>query len=418
MEHRVEVNVSRGASGVAAPAAVLLPTGAWPIDWRPGGMSVFTRAVYTLAQVADTIYLPKGFAFPAGAVDDLRAEMARRETRPNVVLTEAATGVLAPGGLFVLTEPLVFGGELCRALQSAAGGGAVASCRRAGEAPSGLWFAAPAVADALRVWLVDPNAPLPAGVPVVEVAPQAALCERVSDEASARRAEARLLENARKDSDTAVAKYFDRHVSGWITRRVLPTSLTPNQLTLMNTALALLAVVLLGVGTHGAQLTGAAILLLSIVLDGCDGEVARVKFMHSELGRRLDFFSDNVVNAGAIAAIGVGAYRRFGDPTYLVLSLLSGVAALACAWPVYAVFFRDRAPAEDGPPSALHRVLGALNGRDFVYLVLALAAADRTHWFVYPCFAGLMLFLPLALVLYLRHALSPVPRSATARPTR
>jgi phosphatidylglycerophosphate synthase len=248
----------------------------------------------------------------------------------------------------------------------------------------------------------------------VEVAPQTMLCERVSDEASARRAEARLLEGARKDSDTLLAKYFDRHVSGWITRRVLPTALTPNQLTVLNTALALVGVVLLGVGTHPAQVAGAAILVFSIVLDGCDGEVARVKFMQSELGRRLDFFSDNVVNAGAIAAIGIGAFRRFGDPTYLALSLLSGAAAAACAWPVYVVFFRDRAPAQDVAPTALHRVLGALNGRDFFYLVLVLAVADKTHWFVYPCFAGLAIFLPLTLALYVRHAMRPGSRSGAA----
>jgi phosphatidylglycerophosphate synthase len=42
--------------------------------------------------------------------------------------------------------------------------------------------------------------------------------------------------------------------------------------------------------TWGYQLTGALLFLAHSILDGCDGELARLKFLESRTGALLDFW--------------------------------------------------------------------------------------------------------------------------------
>ena len=144
------------------------------------------------------------------------------------------------------------------------------------------------------------------------------------------------------------------------------------------------------------------VLVLHIIFDGSDGELARLKFLESESGRKLDFFLDNVVNTTAIFAAGAGYYFLHGELLYLYLSLFSATISAAVVWPVYVLFFREPskpASAKKTGPKDLYSTVEESQGRDFVYLILALAVIGKTHWFVFMTTVGLPVFMVINLYL-------------------
>ncbi|HVE14366.1 MAG TPA: CDP-alcohol phosphatidyltransferase family protein, partial [Elusimicrobiota bacterium] len=98
-----------------------------------------------------------------------------------------------------------------------------------------------------------------------------------------------LLKSAVKSSDGFMARVFDRHVSLAVTRRLLNTSVTPNFMTLLSTALGLCGAALMTDGHRPFMVGGALLVWLHTLLDGCDGEMARLKFLESRWGGILDF---------------------------------------------------------------------------------------------------------------------------------
>src|SRR4029077_17952203 len=94
------------------------------------------------------------------------------------------------------------------------------------------------------------------------------------------------------------------------TRHVLCRSpVTPNQITLFAAALGLLGCVLMAMGHYAAVVLGLLLEHTQSVLDGCDGELARVRFQQSKLGAWLDTFVDDVLNVLMTASAGIGLWR-------------------------------------------------------------------------------------------------------------
>lgn len=77
----------------------------------------------------------------------------------------------------------------------------------------------------------------------------------------------------------------------------------------------------------GLAVLGALALLLHSALDSADGQLARLKRMHTALGRILDGFCDNIVFLAIYVAIVVGYWERSSEHHLAVLVL----AALAVA---------------------------------------------------------------------------------------
>ena len=94
------------------------------------------------------------------------------------------------------------------------------------------------------------------------------------------------------------------------TRYVLTaTPITPNQITLVAAAIGVVGCLLIASGSWAVMVVGFACQHLQSVLDGCDGELARVRMQQSKLGAWLDTFVDDVLNVLVTAAVGVGVAR-------------------------------------------------------------------------------------------------------------
>jgi len=66
------------------------------------------------------------------------------------------------------------------------------------------------------------------------------------------------------------------------------------------------------------MLTGAVLSWLSSVLDGCDGEVARLKLQESAFGCWLETICDNLYYVFIFAGMTVGLVRSSGNHKYLI----------------------------------------------------------------------------------------------------
>lgn len=96
--------------------------------------------------------------------------------------------------------------------------------------------------------------------------------------------------------DGFLAHHLDRRISWRIALALARTGVTANQVTLANTALGLVASAFIAMGRYWPPLIGTMLLLLSVTIDGVDGELARMKLSQSDFGAKLDAVTDCVVN--------------------------------------------------------------------------------------------------------------------------
>jgi len=146
---------------------------------------------------------------------------------------------------------------------------------------------------------------------------------RVTTPENRKRAVDALFEACRKPVDGLVAKNLNRHISIFLSKRLVHTALTPNMMSAFTFALGVAAAVLAARGGWANVVLAAFLLQWNSILDGVDGELARVRYQQSRLGQWLDTVSDDVSNVLFYAGLGIGAQAL---PLGNVL-MLCGVAA-------------------------------------------------------------------------------------------
>jgi phosphatidylglycerophosphate synthase len=119
------------------------------------------------------------------------------------------------------------------------------------------------------------------------------------------RAEILLLQSLLKGTDGLISRTINRPISLRVTHFLLHTSLTPNQMTIIAAGFGFAAIMVVALGGVPWLAPGAVLLQIQSILDGCDGEISRLKYIRSRLGEWLDQVLDDVVNVGFFAAAGL-----------------------------------------------------------------------------------------------------------------
>ena len=152
--------------------------------------------------------------------------------------------------------------------------------------------------------------------------------QRILNEQQRLAAERKLNGWLVKPTDGIFAR-TNRRISIPISRQIIPYPITPNMVSLFTLAVSFVAGVFLALGGYWNMLTGAALGWLSSVLDGCDGEVARLKLQESAFGCWLETMCDNLYYVFIFAGLTIGLVRNNGNRTYLLWGGLLLFGALA-----------------------------------------------------------------------------------------
>jgi phosphatidylglycerophosphate synthase len=240
---------------------------------------------------------------------------------------------------------------------------------------------------------------------------------RVMDTVALDAARSRLLGALVKKTDGFMSRHFARPISIFVSRRIVNWGVTPNQMTIVSMLIGLAGAPFFLSDTAALQTIGALLFVTHSVLDGCDGELARLTYRESRLGGILDFIGDNLVHIAIFGCMGWGWYMAGDSPWPLYLGISAVIGAAGSAFAVYGLTLRtkevkDRSAtgpvytsvAGAGQQSArLTKLLDDLSRRDFIYLVFALSLFGKAAWFLALAGFGAPIFLLLVLVVAWRE---------------
>src|SRR5262249_61456852 len=84
-------------------------------------------------------------------------------------------------------------------------------------------------------------------------------------------AETQLLRSLGREGDSVLVRMLDRRLSQLLTKRLMRTSVTPNQITLGSAVVGIMGAFFLAQPSQVWQVLGSLLFLLSTIMDGCDG---------------------------------------------------------------------------------------------------------------------------------------------------
>ncbi|NLC11415.1 MAG: NTP transferase domain-containing protein [Firmicutes bacterium] len=139
-------------------------------------------------------------------------------------------------------------------------------------------------------------------------------------------AKRRLLKRLVPEKDGMVSRYFNRHLSLAITSHLSNFPISPNAISVASFFMCLGSAFLFALGQPVAA---SLIAQLASVLDGVDGEIARVKFQESPFGAYFDSILDRYADAALIGGIVAGSL--LAETSSPLLILLAGFFALTAS---------------------------------------------------------------------------------------
>tara|TARA_R110002073_G_scaffold336577_1_gene536016 strand:+ start:106616 stop:107776 length:1161 start_codon:yes stop_codon:yes gene_type:complete len=143
---------------------------------------------------------------------------------------------------------------------------------------------------------------------------------RIDSKKSAKAAARSLLLSLRKPIDGFISTHLNRYVSLFCTRFLVKTGLPPNFFTVIFLAIGLAGAVFATQAQHWWALVLAGLLFQTqSILDGCDGEMARLTYQFSRRGQWLDSIGDDLTNYSVCFGLALGQAWVRDEPIWIWL---------------------------------------------------------------------------------------------------
>jgi len=154
-----------------------------------------------------------------------------------------------------------------------------------------------------------------------------------SDKDSIKEAEDLLFSEIRKSERGWKSRNVNRRISIQISRLLIQTSLTPNQLSVFVGIIGVMSGVFFA---FGHIVVGGVLMELSSILDGCDGEVAKMKLMESKLGQWIDTIFDQIAYISFLIGVPLGYYHQTGNTIIIIIGCINFlIYILSLLWGIY-----------------------------------------------------------------------------------
>ena len=169
-------------------------------------------------------------------------------------------------------------------------------------------------------------------------------CHPIRTTAERRAAHTLLYSILIKPQDNALTRYLYRPISLPLTKLLVWTRVSPNQVSFLVGTLVVLGCYLAMQASMSSVIAGTAIILASQFLDCCDGEIARVKLLSSRFGAWLDTVVDELSSVGYMAAIGWHCHQYFGPDYFGNLTFDPWIAMITIGvitylWSMYCIYY-------------------------------------------------------------------------------
>jgi|Deesub1362A_J573_1020465.scaffolds.fasta_scaffold00051_115 CDP-L-myo-inositol myo-inositolphosphotransferase len=123
-----------------------------------------------------------------------------------------------------------------------------------------------------------------------------------------------ILKSLVKPSDGIISRHINRKLSIPLSRLLVKTRITPNQMTFVSFFFGILSAVLFGLNKN---IYAGIFAQITSILDGCDGEIARIKGTESKFGAYFDSITDRYADIAII----LGMIATAPDKLWLIGSL-------------------------------------------------------------------------------------------------
>ncbi|MCL2325827.1 MAG: CDP-alcohol phosphatidyltransferase family protein [Proteobacteria bacterium] len=168
-------------------------------------------------------------------------------------------------------------------------------------------------------------------------APAGALYHRVRNLADIKEGREALTRSLHKplgrESDGLVAYFINRPCSLQISKRIANSSITPNMVTAFGLMVGLVGACLVATGVQWIMALAVLLWQLSSMIDGIDGELARMRMTASHAGEWFDTVVDDVTNITFMLGLGHGLARMTSEPLYFhVAAVVCTLMTIAVLW--------------------------------------------------------------------------------------
>ncbi len=155
----------------------------------------------------------------------------------------------------------------------------------------------------------------------------------VDDEKAHQKAEKTLLDSLRgKSNDGPVSHWLNRPISTRLSKFLVNSNITPNQISFFSFVLSVIAAGLFALGNYWFLALGGIIAQFASIIDGSDGEVARLKYLSSDYGGWFDAVLDRYADAFLLFGLTWYVYSQDLSPWALGIGFLAIIGSFMLSY--------------------------------------------------------------------------------------
>lgn len=205
---------------------------------------------------------------------------------------------------------------------------------------TGIFLCTPAIFEALEhACKINNDTTLSAAIRVLaeDKHARAVLTNRfwidVDDKSAYQKAEKMLLDSLQgKNNDGPVSRWLNRPISTRISKFLVNFNISPNQISFFSFVLSMIAAGLFALGNYWFLASGGIIAQFASIIDGSDGEVARLKYVSSDYGGWFDAVLDRYADAFLLLGLTWYVYSQDLSPWAFGIGFLAIIGSFMLSY--------------------------------------------------------------------------------------